>query len=292
MDETLISRAITESFTKDFLDALILDVAIAGAGPSGLVCAYYLAQQGFKVAVFERHLRVGGGMPGGGMMFNRIVVQDHARPVVKEFGLTAEKYTPPPKFRGAGRDTLYVIDALEAISTICSKTIKAGVKIFNLINVEDVVIRDEGITGLVLNWSSVDWAKLHVDPLAIRAQAVVDATGHESEVSRIVEKKIGPVLATDTGRVLGEKSMWAEVGEKKLTENTREIYPGLVVCGMAANAVFGSPRMGAIFGGMLLSGKKAAGVVKEIVSNQLRQTTDDRSPSRSTKVSAGRSLGR
>jgi len=46
--------------------------------------------------------------------------------------------------------------------------------------------------------------------------------------------------------------------EKALIKNTREVYPGLIVTGMAANAVFGSPRMGAIFGGMLLSGKKAA----------------------------------
>jgi thiamine thiazole synthase len=43
-----------------------------------------------------------------------------------------------------------------------------------------------------------------------------------------------------------------------LIKNTREVYPGLIVTGMAANAVFGSPRMGAIFGGMLLSGKHAA----------------------------------
>jgi len=32
----------------------------------------------------------------------------------------------------------------------------------------------------------------------------------------------------------------------------------LSVCGMCANAVFGGPRMGPIFGGMLLSGRKVA----------------------------------
>jgi ribulose 1,5-bisphosphate synthetase/thiazole synthase len=34
---------------------------------------------------------------------------------------------------------------------------------------------------------------------------------------------------------------------------------------MTANAVFGSPRMGAIFGGMLLSGEKAARVAMKLL---------------------------
>ncbi|HEX58824.1 MAG TPA: ribose 1,5-bisphosphate isomerase, partial [Methanomicrobia archaeon] len=41
----------------------------------------------------------------------------------------------------------------------------------------------------------------------------------------------------------------------------REVYPGLFVAGMAANAVAGAHRMGAVFGGMLLSGKKVADII-------------------------------
>jgi thiamine thiazole synthase len=61
--------------------------------------------------------------------------------------------------------------------------------------------------------------------------------------------------------------MWAERAEDEIIKNTREIWPGLVVTGMAANAVFGSPRMGAIFGGMLLSGKRAAELSLELLKN-------------------------
>ena len=43
------------------------------------------------------------------------------------------------------------------------------------------------------------------------------------------------------------------------------VCPGLLVAGMAANAVFNAPRMGAIFGGMLLSGKKAAELAIKLV---------------------------
>ena len=249
IDEITISKAIIESFTNEFLVALDVDVAIAGAGPSGMTAAYYLAKAGVKTVIFEKNLRVGGGMPGGGMMFNRIVVQEEGKKILDEFEVRTSKY----------QKGYYVADSLETIATICSKSIKAGAKIFNLISVEDVMIDEaDRINGLVLNWTATSMAKLHVDPLAIRAKIVIDATGHETEICHIVVRKIGPKLKTKTGEVIGEKSMLADVGEKKLIENTREVYPGLMVTGMAANAVFGSPRMGAIFGGMLLSGKKAA----------------------------------
>ncbi|MGA8849611.1 MAG: sulfide-dependent adenosine diphosphate thiazole synthase [Dehalococcoidia bacterium] len=257
MDEVIISRAIVESYMKDFMGAMEVDVAVAGAGPAGLVTAYYLAKEGIRVIVFERQLRVGGGMPGGGMMFNRIVLQKEGKRLLDEFGVATKEY----------EKGYYVADSLEAISTICSRAIKAGAQIFNLISVEDVMIREgDRITGLVLNWSAVSWSKLHVDPLTVRCKVAVDATGHDAEVCRIVVEKIGPKLRTKTGEVMGEKSMWAERGEREILKNTREVYPGLVVAGMTANAVFGSPRMGAIFGGMLLSGKKAARVAMELLN--------------------------
>jgi thiamine thiazole synthase len=75
---------------------------------------------------------------------------------------------------------------------------------------------------------------------------------------KVVQKKLPGKLATSSGAIEGEKSMWADKAESLTLENTREVFPGLYVAGMAANATFGGPRMGAIFGGMLMSGKKVA----------------------------------
>jgi len=60
--------------------------------------------------------------------------------------------------------------------------------------------------------------------------------------------------------------MNADLGEKTVLENTREIYPNVFVCGMAANAAFGANRMGPIFGGMLLSGRKLADILVKRLS--------------------------
>jgi len=259
IDDITISKAITEKFTRDFIEAMEVDVAIGGAGPAGMTAAYYLAREGIKTVIFERSLRPGGGMPGGGMMFNTIVVQEEAKEILDEFEIKTQEY----------EKGYHIADSVEASSGLCFKAIQAGAKIFNLMSVEDVMIRDnDRITGLVLNWSAVTLAGLHVDPLSIRSSIVIDATGHASEICHIVVKKLGGKLRTEGGGVMGEKSMWAEVAENKIVENTKEIYPGLIVAGMAANAVCGTPRMGPIFGGMLLSGKRATEVALEILQRQ------------------------
>ena len=256
MDEVTISRAITESYIKDLLEAMELDVAIVGAGPAGMAAAYYLARGGVKTAIFEKKLSVGGGIWGGGMMFNKIVVQAEGKEILDELGISTIQY----------QEGYYVANAVEVASTLCSVAVKAGARIFNLLSVEDVVIREaDRVSGLVLNWSAVSTANLHIDPLAIRSKLVIDATGHACEICHLVTEKLGGKLRTATGKIIGEKPMWAEIGEKEILGNTKEVYPGLIVAGMAASAVFGSPRMGPIFGGMLLSGKKAAQIAMELL---------------------------
>ena len=92
LQEITISRAIIEAYKQRLLSALDVDVAIAGGGPAGIVCAYYLAKAGKKVALFERKLSLGGGMWAGGMMFNQIVVQTEAKKILDEFGIKTKKY--------------------------------------------------------------------------------------------------------------------------------------------------------------------------------------------------------
>jgi len=248
LDDIKISKAIIDIYMNKLLQSLEVDVAIVGGGPSGIVCGYYLAKSGVKTALFERKLSIGGGMWGGGMMFNEIVVQKEANKILKETGVNSREY----------EKGYFLSSSIEAITTLISKASKAGLRIFNCISIEDVMIRPGRINGLVINWSAVEMAKLHIDPLTIRSEFCIDATGHSAEVCRIVERKIGPVLNTRTGGVMGEKPMWADKGEKHIIKNSKEAYPGLYVCGMAAGAVFGGPRMGPIFGGMLISGKKVA----------------------------------
>lgn len=259
LDDVIITKAIVDSWSKDLLDSLEIDVAIVGGGPAGLTAGYYLSKKGLKTVLFERNLSIGGGMWGGGMMYNKCVFQQESKPILDEFGINTQEY----------QEGYFLTNSLETVASLCSGAIKAGLRIFNLIGVEDVMIRQEGntsgnsVTGLVLNWAAVTMAKLHIDPLTIRAKAVIDATGHAAEVAGIIVRKIGKKLLTETGEMLGEKPMWADVGERTIVENTKEIYPNVFVAGMSANAVFGGPRMGPIFGGMLLSGKRSAEIIAE-----------------------------
>lgn len=253
MIETQVSAGIIRTYFEKMERNLDLDVAIVGGGPSGIVAAYYLAKAGLKVAQFDRKLSPGGGMWGGAMMFNQIVIQEEALPIVRDFGINYTAY----------EDGLYTMDSVESTSALLYHAVHAGATVFNCYSVEDVVFKNDVVSGVVVNWTPVLREGMHVDPLNIMAKCVIDGTGHDSEICKTVARKNGVRLQTETGSVIGERSLDVVAGENEVVSGTKEIYPGLYVCGMAASAVSGTPRMGPIFGGMLLSGKKVAELIIE-----------------------------
>lgn len=257
--EAAISKAIIERYFNKLLSNLKLDCAIVGSGPSGLVCAYALAKAGRKVALFEKRLKPGGGITGGAMLFNEIVLPESLSDFLDEMGI---RHRPVPD-----DSELLVCDSIEVSSALTYQAVHAGASIFNGISVEDLIYKDKRVCGVVINWTEVLENGLHVDPLMIEAKTVLDAGGHHAELTAKFARKAGIKLKTETGGIMGEKPMWAEEGEKSTIENTAEAFPGLFVSGMAANGVYGSFRMGPIFGGMIYSGLK----VSELIISSLEE---------------------
>lgn len=251
--EQIVSSGIINSYFNKLKENLSVDVAIVGGGPSGLIASYYLAKKGFKVALYERKLAPGGGMWGGAMMFNEIVVQQEALSILDELNINYKHF----------EKDYYTLDSVHATSALIYHATKAGVKIFNCTSIEDVVFQNNRVCGIVLNWAPVHREHMHVDPLVIMAKTVIDGTGHDCDIARTLERKNNIKLNTETGKVVGERSLSIDEAERTTVENTKEIFPGLFVSGMASNGVSGGFRMGPIFGGMLLSGKKVAELIEK-----------------------------
>jgi thiamine thiazole synthase len=249
--EEKITAAIVDRFFEKFRKSLAVDVAVVGAGPSGMIAAKYLADAGKSVAVFERKLAPGGGVWGGGMLMNEIVFQDDVQDILDDFGITSVD---------AG-DGYLTADSVEVASALIYHSRKAGAVYYNAVSVEDIMFHDDRVCGVVVNWTPVGRLQMHVDPLVITARAVIDGTGHPSEVANLAARKAGVKLDTPSGGVMGERPMWMASGEASTVENTKRLYPGLYSSGMAANNIMGGFRMGPIFGGMFKSGKKVAKLI-------------------------------
>lgn len=245
LNEPQISKAIVDSYHRKLLRSIESDIVIVGAGPAGLTAACDLAARGRKVTVVEKRLAPGGGVWGGAMGMNDIVVQQEAIPILEAAGIRHDS-----RYEG-----LCVVDAAELACALCLQALRAGAVLLNLTTLEDLCVHDGKVTGVVVNRTTISGA-LPVDPMVLQAETVIDGTGHEAvAVERLRARNL---LAPQLLAQSCEGPMDAMAGEAFVVERVAEVYPGLWVTGMAVCATFGGPRMGPIFGGMLLSGKRVA----------------------------------
>jgi len=249
--ESEVTRAIVESFLSMFKEVIKSDVIIVGGGPAGLSCARELSKNKLNVLVIERNNYIGGGFWIGGYFMNKLTFRKPANEYLDEIGIKYEEV----------EEGLYVSDGAQACSKLIASASDAGAKFLQLTDFEDVVIREENgrvkVAGVVVNWTGVRGLPRQitcVDPIALESNFVVDASGHEAHVVKSLEKR-GYIKTKGMG------AMWVEASEDAIVEHTGEVFPGLIVTGMAVSETFGLPRMGPTFGAMLLSGKRAAEII-------------------------------
>lgn len=248
--EKEVTRAILRAFAEELDDYADCDVIIVGAGPSGLVAGRDLSKAGRRVLLIERNNYLGGGFWLGGYLMNKVTVREPAQEILDEIGVPLTK----------AQDGLYLADGPHACSKLIASACDAGVKVLNMTQIDDLIVREDRVNGVVVNWTPVEALPRQitcVDPVALESRIVLDATGHDATAVSALARR-GVVELPGCG------TMWVEGSEDALVEHTGEVFPGLYACGMAVASVHGLPRMGPTFGGMLLSGTKVARTIANL----------------------------
>ena len=183
------------------------------------------------------------------MGMNDVAIQEEALPLLRDVGVRLHKR----------QEGLYTVDAVELASGLCFKALQAGAVLLNLMTVEDVCVQKGRVTGIVVNRTGISGV-FQVDPLVFAAKATLDATGHEAAVVQHLRRRRILPEHPPSGPPM-EGPMDAVSGEAFVVDKAGEVYPGIWVSGMSVCATFGGPRMGPIFGGMLLSGQRVAKLI-------------------------------
>jgi thiazole biosynthesis enzyme len=256
VNEKEITRTIAEMFNETMREYTDSDVIIIGAGPAGLIAGRDLAKAGVRTLIIEQNNYLGGGYWVGGYMMNPVTVRAPAQKVWDELGVPYRKIT----------EGLYATWGPHACSKLIASACDAGVRFLQLTKFDDLVLKNNRVGGVVVNWMPVSALPRNitcVDPVALESRIVIDASGHDSVAVRRL---------MDRGYVKwkGMDPMWVEGSEDAVVNYTDEVFPGLIATGMSVTETHGLPRMGPTFGSMLLSGRKAAevalGKLKEMPS--------------------------
>ena len=247
--EVEITRAIANEWHSVLIDRAESDVIIIGAGPAGLTASRDLSNMGFKVLVVEQNNYLGGGYWLGGYMMNPVTVREPAQKIWDELGIPYKKVS----------EGLYLTPGPHAVSKLIAAACDAGVKFLNLTKFDDLVLKNGRVVGIVVNWMPVSALPRNitcVDPIALEAKMIIDASGHDSvAVKRLVDRELV--------QWKGMNPMYVNEGEEHVVHKTGEVYPGLVVAGMSVTETYGLARMGPTYGSMLFSGRKAAEITAE-----------------------------
>ncbi|CAO3645099.1 unnamed protein product [Cunninghamella echinulata] len=234
--ESEVNREMTSRYMTDMLDYAETDVIIVGCGSAGLSCAWELTKDPkIKVAIIEQNVSPGGGCWLGGQLFSAMVVRKPAHEFLKDVGVPFDEK----------ENYVVVKHAALFTSTIMSKLLaRPNVKLFNATAVEDLIVKDRKVCGVVTNWALVTMnhdTQSCMDPNVMECKVVVSGCGHDGPMGASGVKRLESIGLVE--RLKGMHCLDMNAAEGDIVKYTREVTPGMVVCGMEVSELDGAPRM-------------------------------------------------
>ncbi|CAO3648378.1 unnamed protein product [Mucor fragilis] len=281
--ESQVSREMVTRYMNDMLHYAESDVVIVGCGSAGLSCAWELSKDpSLKIAIIEQSVSPGGGCWLGGQVNACFTFHNAKQLTYFSFQLfsamvvrkPADKFLDELEIPYEEKENYVVVKhAALFTSTILSKLLmRPNVKLFNATAVEDLIVKNGKVAGVVTNWTLVTLnhnTQSCMDPNVMEAKVIVSGTGHDGPMGASGVKRLESI-----GLIKGNKGMLSldmNAAEDDIVKYTREVVPGMVVTGMELAELDGAPRMGPTFGAMLISGQKAAYAARASLKRQAEE---------------------
>ncbi|VAH82921.1 unnamed protein product [Triticum turgidum subsp. durum] len=259
MKESVASREMIRRYMTDMIADVNTDVIIIGTGSAGLSCAYELSKDpSVNIAIIQRSVSPGGSGWLGSQLFSAMVVRKPAHLFLDELNIEYDEQ----------EDYVVIKHAALFTSTVLSRLLaRPNVKLFNGVVVEDLVVKEHRVTGVVTNWALV-WmnqdthsqTQSHMDANVMEAKIVVSSCGHEGLFSANGKgvKRLEDIGMIKTVPRTGMEALDTNVSEDAIVGLTREVVPGMIVAGIEVAEIDGPQRMCPTFGATIISGQKAA----------------------------------
>ena len=220
--EAQVSREMVTRYMNDMLHYAESDVVIVGCGSAGLSCAWELSKDpSLKIAIIEQSVSPGGGCWLGGQLFSAMIVRKPADKFLDELEIPYEEK----------ENYVVVKHAALFTSTILSKILqRPNVKLFNATAVENLIVKNGKVAGVVTNWTLVTLnhnTQSCMDPNVIEAKVIVSGTGHDGPMGASGVKRLESIGLIKENK--GMLSLDMNAAEDDIVRYTREVVPGMVV---------------------------------------------------------------